>query len=263
MNAARTLLPLALLLPLACSESDAHAHVTGDDVAPCCEIPADDTAAVDTPEELAALAPEQLDDDTDGSVEVRDMSMSELMGEAKQEPVMPDDGTGLADHGTLPEFSLIDATGAPFTRANMLGDVWIVDFIFTRCAGPCPDMSREYVKLQEQDVPARFLSITVDPGYDSPQVLDKYRANWGAEAERWTLLTGANAEIHALGNDGFKLPTNATEAPMEGMPQAFHSGKFALVDHAGRVRGYYDYRDVLQMQQLASDAAKLSELLPG
>ncbi|GJM23507.1 MAG: hypothetical protein DHS20C15_34220 [Planctomycetota bacterium] len=256
----RTLFPALLLLPLACSEGEVHAHMSGDaeagELAPCCAEP-----EVDEAEKLAALAPEGLDAD-ESSVTVRDMSMSDLLGD---EPALtdPEDGTGLPNLGVLPEFSLIDEAGAEFTRANMLGDVWIVDFIFTRCAGPCPDMSKQFMALQEQGVPARFLSITVDPSYDSPQVLNDYRTNWGAEAERWKLLTGANESIHALGNDGFKMPTNATETPVEGMPRAFHSGNFALVDAAGRVRGYYSYNDKLELAELAKQAGKLAELLPG
>jgi len=254
----RTLLPLALLLPFACSEGEAHAHVTGDaaGTAPCCEV---ESSEPDAAEQLAALAPEELD----GPVSVRDMSMSELLGNAPAAPTIPADGTGLPDLGALPEFSLFDETGAAFTRADMLGDVWVVDFIFTRCSGPCPDMSKQFMALQEQGVPARFLSITVDPGYDSPQVLSKYRTNWGAEAERWKLLTGAHASIQELGNEGFKLPINATEEPVEGMGPMFHSGKFALVDAEGRVRAYYRYNDTLELAQLAKDAAALSALLPG
>ena len=174
-----------------------------------------------------------------------------------------DDGTGLADHGPVPEFALIAQDGLPFTRADMLGSVWVVDFIFTSCAGICIPMTRTLVDLQREPLPARFLSVSVDPVRDSPPVLTEFRRKWEGDERRWTLATGTAQAVEALGNDGFHLPVGAGVTPMEGAPSLFHSEKYALVDARGRVRGYYDSNDKLALDALRRDIAKLAAQAPG
>jgi protoheme IX farnesyltransferase len=171
-----------------------------------------------------------------------------------------DDGTGLPSHGALPEFSLISSAGRPFDKTDLLGSAWVVDFIFTHCSGPCPIMSQIFAGLQQEDLPTRYLSITVDPRRDGPRELVAYRAQHGGDVDAWELLTGEASEIQRLAEVGFRLPVNAGVEPVVGMPPMFHSGKFALVDREGRVRGYYDYRDRLSLEQMRTDLALLSDV---
>ena len=170
----------------------------------------------------------------------------------------PTDGTGLPDHGLLPEFSLVADDASTFTRKELKGDVWIVDFIFTRCAVTCGKMSDVYVQLMEEETPARFLSVTVDPRNDSPQQLVAYREKYSQDADTWRLLTGRAEDIQFFAEVGFRLPVNAGVEEVAGMPPLFHSGKFALVDKDARVRGYYDYRDELELKRLREDVARLA-----
>lgn len=251
--------PLSALVlgAIACTaEVDAaHEHdLEATTTPPCCEIPsaaeamlaANDGAAADADDE-----PEAGDADID--------HLAEAFGVT--EVPLGDDGSGLPDHGPLPMFELMADDASTFTRDDLIGDLWVVDFIFTRCAGPCPAMSRIFADLQDEDLPARFLSVTVDPAYDSPQVLSQYRTAYGGESDDWRLLTGSHAGIQALADEGFRLPVNAgTETSVEGMPPMFHSGKFALVDRSGHVRGYYVYTDELALQQLRDDIETLAAL---
>jgi len=200
-------------------------------------------------------AAEHTDAAGDGNESLND---AELLSEG---PVSVDDGTGLPNHGDLPDFSLISEAGRPFDRADLLGSAWVVDFIFTHCSGPCPVMSQIFAGLQKEELPTRFLSITVDPRRDSPRLLAEYRDRHGGSAEAWVLLTGEHTEIQRLAEDGFRLPVNAGVEPVIGMPPMFHSGKFALVDSEGRVRGYYDYRDRLSLEQLRTDVHLLSSVI--
>lgn len=228
-----------------CSGDAALADVA----AACCEDELN-APGPDGADELAALAPVD-----DGSTT---LSLDELMGGGADAPARVDDGTGLPNHGALPEFSLVSDAGVDFDLASMRGDVWVVDFIFTRCAGPCPQMSSTFADLVRDELPARLLSVTVDPGFDSPKVLSDYRTDWEVEADRWTLLTGSREGVRELAENGFKLPVNTSaDETVDGMGPLFHSGKFALVDAEGRVRGYYDYRDALELEKLARDAAAL------
>ncbi|GEM_PF-58938 len=187
----------------------------------------------------------------------RTVSLEELLS-GGPEPI--DDGTGLTNHGELPEFALLDDAAKPFGKKQLLGSLWVVDFIFTHCAGPCPIMSQLFAELSKEGLPTRFLSITVDPRRDSPQVLAEYRARHKGDAKDWRLLTGSHEAIQKLADEGFRVPVNAGVEPVVGMPPMFHSGKFALVDKQGHVRGYYNYNDRLALEQLREDIVLLDNV---
>ena len=250
---------LALLLFGACGSKVSTTPADSEDApAPCCEVP--DAHASDVAHEGSPTKGILADDDEEDD----DSELDRLAGAfgIDDGPAQVDDGTGLRVHCLLPEFELVGDDGEPFTRADMLGQVWVVDFIFTRCSGPCPEMSSHFAQFAREGLAARLLSITVDPGYDEPAVLASYRNLYGTDAKDWRLLTGSSASIQSLAERGFMLPVNADEVPVAGMPPMFHSGRFALVDAEGRVRGYYNYNDKAALRALKDDAAKLSALIP-
>lgn len=189
------------------------------------------------------------------SVAYLPLVLGALVLDARDRP----DGPGAADAlpvlGQVPDFALIAQDGKTFTAADMLGHVWVVDFIFTRCGDICVDMTARVVELQALDLPLRFLSVSIDPVRDTPPALAAYRERTGGDPRRWTLLTGDPEAIAALAEGGFKLA--AEVARVEGMPPAFHSGKLALVDAAGRVRGYFDHDDRVELEALRRAAARL------
>lgn len=145
----------------------------------------------------------------------------------------------------LPAFTLTAHTGEPFGRDDLAGRAWVVNFIFTRCQGPCPMMTSRMAELQRTlaDTPAwrdgriGLLSVSVDPDHDTPEVLARY-AGWAHAAPQWVFLTGSRDAVWRLIVEGFKLPVG--EAPDDPQMPIFHSQKFVLVDSAGRVRGLYD-----------------------
>ena len=147
--------------------------------------------------------------------------------------------------GRLPVFELIDQDGNPFGTNEMAGKVWVVDFIFTRCRTFCPIMSRRMAKLQEgydlyEVGEVGLLSITVDPEYDTPEVLAGYAETHGADPRRWRFLTGPGDEIYSLVVDGFKLHVARLEPGGDDLVDIAHSQKLILVDGQGNIRGYYD-----------------------
>ena len=115
---------------------------------------------------------------------------------------------GLQVFGSLPDFSLTDRSRRTVTRADLLGTVWVANFIYTRCTDTCPLQSARMAALQ-RDFPAerglRFVSITVDPKRDTPAVLAKYAAGYDADRDRWWFLTGDKQAIYALIQEGFRL----------------------------------------------------------
>lgn len=160
----------------------------------------------------------------------------------------------------LPEFSLTDQGRRQVTRETLAGHVWIADFVFTRCPGPCPIMSGRMAELQKHfasDGELRFVSITVDPTYDTPEVLQDYARRYRADG-RWLFLTGPMEAVYDLSINGFKLGAPRSEPASGGL--ITHSTKFVLVDRSGRVRGYYDGIDVESMDRLRADVRALLDV---
>lgn len=161
---------------------------------------------------------------------------------------MTGEGNVLALYGKVPVFSLTERSGNPFSNARLAGKPWIANFIFTSCSGQCPLMSLQMKKLQDffpPDTGFRFVSFTVDPERDKPEVLSHYADRYGAEKDRWFFLTGPKGEINRI-LKGFFL--SSVDQP------AMHSIRFVLVDGEGQIRGYYDLSDEASMKQLIHDA---------
>ncbi|HYV20397.1 MAG TPA: FG-GAP-like repeat-containing protein [Verrucomicrobiae bacterium] len=143
----------------------------------------------------------------------------------------------------LPEFVLENAQGDSSGLLDLRGTVWIADFIFTRCAGTCPMITARMAGLAAacasdpalKDV--RFVSISVDPEYDRPEVLRDYAERVHADPARWSFLTGTRAAVRGLVRDGFKLPVEDQDD--KAMP-IMHSQSFVLVDRQGGVRSLVD-----------------------
>jgi cytochrome oxidase Cu insertion factor (SCO1/SenC/PrrC family) len=172
-------------------------------------------------------------------------------------------GSGpLPELGPVPPFSLVDQAGEPFTREDLAGAPWLADFIFTTCAGVCPIMSTQMARLQHEipeDSPLRLVSVSVDPGHDTPEVLREYAARYDADLERWTFLTGDPAAVYRLSIDGFKLAAGEREDWEPGVDDGpfVHSTRMALVDAGGIIRGYYDGTDAAEMDRLRTDLRRL------
>jgi protein SCO1/2 len=151
----------------------------------------------------------------------------------------------------LPDFSLVERSGQQLGLVDLRGKVWIADFIFTRCPGPCPRMSSRMAVLQSnlRDEGLRLVSISVDPEFDSPEVLGKYASQYQAEEGRWFFLTGDKTAIHHLAKSGF-LVGGVDDVTL-------HTTRFVLVDRQGRVRGYYSSSDEGDLRKLRNDSSAL------
>ena len=153
----------------------------------------------------------------------------------------PDSGEiVLPDFGVIGDWSLTGEDGRKFGSADLAARIWIADFIFTYCAGPCPLMCegmRDLVKRLPDNPRLRFVSFSVDPRRDTPEVLREFAKQWEAP-ERWRFVTGDG--VYNLAYDGFKLEARPAEKPQPGA-EFIHSTRFTLVDGRGRMRGIYKY----------------------
>jgi protein SCO1 len=160
--------------------------------------------------------------------------------------------------GALPGFQLTERSGRPLSLADLRGRPWVADFIFTQCGGACPAMTARMARLRRElpsDVP--FVSFTVDPAHDTPEVLSRYAATFHAD-ESWRFVTGGQKDLYELSVGGFKLAAMevpAGERTAGGDGPFLHSSKFVLVDAEGVIRGYYDSTDEEALRTLRADAA--------
>ena len=160
-------------------------------------------------------------------------------------------------YGEVPPFRLLAQSGTEFTRGELDGKVWVADFIFTNCGGPCPMMSSKMRRVQSAvarypDV--RLVSFTVDPAEDTPPVLAAYARRYHADPARWFFLTGAAADLNTLGFHAFKL--QSVDGGLS------HSTRFVLLDRKSRIRGYYNSSKEGAVENLVADIARLREEKP-
>lgn len=163
------------------------------------------------------------------------------------------EGATLADFGALPDFELVERDGSTVTLESLRGKVWVADFVFTHCAGPCPLLSSKMSRLQKvvsdmDDV--RLVSFSVDPERDTPEVLAEYSLRYNADPARWLFLTGQKEPLYRLVGEGFLLAVD------DGGPDAgliTHSTRFVLIDRQGHIRGYYDGAEPGTIEEIVPD----------
>ena len=153
--------------------------------------------------------------------------------------------------GAIPSFELTDNFGQKFTEENIAGKIWVADLIFTTCAGPCPIMSTEMRSVHKtylENENIRMVTITVNPDYDSPEVLTEYGKRYDADFTKWHFLTGEYENIQNLIGNGFKM------GDIEEI--VFHSTRFALIDPNMKIRGYYMGTENDDVKKLVGDIKK-------
>jgi protein SCO1/2 len=102
----------------------------------------------------------------------------------------------------VPDFTLTDQAAKPVRLSDFKGKVVAVDFIYTRCPLPdvCPRLSANFARLQRrftgQDLV--LLSVSIDPLYDTPEVLSRYAKIWKADPAMWHFLTGGVGDVEAV-----------------------------------------------------------------
>lgn len=147
--------------------------------------------------------------------------------------------------GPVANFTLTNQDGQVVTLADFTNRVWVADIIFTRCAGPCPRLTAQMKSLQEKlpaEYPTRFVTLTTDPEFDTPEVLKKYGQRFGADFNRWSFLTGTKSEIAALASGSLKLSAQPVKpAEQQNAADLFiHATLFVIVDKHAQMRGYFE-----------------------
>src|SRR5437660_5211632 len=128
-------------------------------------------------------------------------------------------------YGRVPDFELTTQTGNRLSRKDLEGKIWVADFIYTTCTGPCPLMTRKMRQIQAARSEILLLSFSVDPEHDTPQVLSAYAHTVQARPS-WFFLTVDRNTLQMLSREAFKLADLGLT----------HSTRLVLVDDKNSIR---------------------------
>lgn len=135
--------------------------------------------------------------------------------------------------GPMPSFALVDQSGTTVKSESLRGRVLVVSFVFTTCVEACPLITVQLVRAQARvrteqlDGRVRFVSITLDPVTDTPDVLRRYAAAYGIDLTSWQFLTGDAGDVNRVIR-AFGL------TPVAG-DRIVHGSLVVLVDREGRI----------------------------
>jgi protein SCO1/2 len=158
---------------------------------------------------------------------------------------------------TVPAFTMTDQLGHPFGTTDLSGKVWVADFIFTSCQTMCPVLTQKMGEIAHRGrhlgPDFHLVSFSVDPERDTPQRLAAYATAHGADAHKWTFLTGSLDAVQRAVVDGFKIGVDRHQAPPPGEPTGkptaaatdgfwdiVHGEHLVVVDRHLQIRGYFD-----------------------
>jgi protein SCO1/2 len=145
----------------------------------------------------------------------------------------------LSEGDMLSPYQFTNQFGKPFSTADFKGQALAIDFLFTRCPLPnfCPLLANNFAAAQKQllanpNTPTNWhlLTITFDPEFDTPAVLQRYAESHGYDSNHWTFATGEQIDLSAIGEQ-FGLVVSRDENGGFG-----HNLRAAVIDSSGRVR---------------------------
>jgi len=148
-----------------------------------------------------------------------------------------------------------------FGLADLEGKWWIADFIFTNCETVCLPMTSNMAQLQtnlaEQNLDVHLVSFSVDPDYDTPEVLKEYGDEYDANYDNWTFVTGYSfQEIKELSVKSFRAPL---KEPEHGSDQVLHDTRFFLVNPEGKIVKGYDGVPANTIDDIVADLLALQD----
>ncbi len=160
-------------------------------------------------------------------------------------------------------FQLTNQFGVRVQNADLSGYVMVVDVIFSRCPGQCHRLSQQMRRLQQSvgsGVPVRFVSLTADPEFDTPQVLRRYAERYGAEGASWNFLTGPKSEVYRWAQEGLKFSVVENDpSRVKNLDDLFiHSASFAILDRKGRLRAMIQSEDADSSDRILQCVKSLS-----
>ncbi len=146
----------------------------------------------------------------------------------------------------ISRFRLTDQTGREFDSADYAGRPMVVSFFFTSCPTICRDLNKTIAGLRDQfkNEDLLFVSFTVDPENDTPEVLARYAADFDADPRQWVFLTGQPYQVRQIGEHEFRVVVDKDT----------HTDNILLVDRWGRYRDRFTWDDPAELKRFAAVA---------
>lgn len=170
---------------------------------------------------------------------------------------------GVLKVDTLPHrignFNFTDQKGNAFTPDQLKDKIYVADYFFCTCRSICPVMTKQMGRVAQifkGDEEIKFVSHTVNPEYDSVNVLADYAQAHAVEYGQWYLVTGAKTELYRLARQDYMMDASQGDG---GTDDFIHTQNFALIDKQKRIRGYYDGTDSLEVNNLIGDIKLLKQ----
>lgn len=206
--------------------------------------PADATAQTE-PQEDAPQKVIRIGTGQDGKITVQEGEA----GPVKPQPTWDPNG--------VEDFEFTNCDGRKISKQNLLGKPWVAGFVFTHCLTTCPAITKSLRELQDRlkNEEVQFVTFTVDPDRDTPEILKAYAELNGADLSRWYFLWGDAKAIYGLIHRSFQMPAQMPDAV--GNYQVIHSNNLMLVDERGVVQGKYLGTNDEEVAKLARDVRRL------
>lgn len=173
--------------------------------------------------------------------------------------LVDEDQRAIYKNHRIRDFKLVNQEGDTVNNSFLDDKIYVADFFFTTCPTICIDMSKELERVQaafEGDLSIQIVSHTVQPEYDSPEVLKEYASLHEANSNQWTFLTGDKSEIYSLARKSYFAVTTEGDG---GISDFIHTENFILVDKQKRIRGFYDGTSTDDVNRLIKDIKILKD----
>ncbi|MEQ8301877.1 MAG: SCO family protein [Cyclobacteriaceae bacterium] len=160
---------------------------------------------------------------------------------------------------TIANYEFVDQDGEKVTNETYAGKIYVADFFFTSCRTICPIMKTQMLRVYEATAEmddVAILSHTIDPEYDTVELLHDFANRLGVSSDRWHFVTGVKDSIYKLAQTSYF----ATAMEDKSEPDGFiHSGAFLLIDKQQRIRGKYDGTKEEDVNRLIVDIKRLRD----
>lgn len=159
----------------------------------------------------------------------------------------------------IEDFTFTDQNGEEFGKKELKGKIWMADFVFTNCDTICPPMTHNMTKLQkmakEEGIEnVEFISFSVDPEVDTPEVLNDYGGKFDLDFSNFHFLTGySQSFIETFALENFKTLVKKPENE----EQVIHQSYFYLVDQEGTIMQYYSGSSDVPYEDIINDMKAL------
>jgi protein SCO1/2 len=170
---------------------------------------------------------------------------------------LPGKPSRLADIGPAPRTVLVDSKGRGFDLAQLRGKIVLVSFVYTTCTGVCPATTQTLVGIQHAlreaklwGNPVEFVSITLDPKRDTPEILNRYARLFGADPAAWHYLTGEPAQVDSVIKAWGMWVKSGPSGALD------HPSRIFLVDPDGQQREIYNL-EFLKAESIVEDVREL------